>query len=118
MPGLERFSRGPPRVSPQHRGASLSTIGPKELFRIREVSSGDDSGYEGDIVAGMPHGRGQYHDPKTGDFYEGEWVQGLYHGNGKLSKSNGITYQGDFVDGMRHGFGVLEWASNPSAFPR
>lgn len=117
VPGLERFSRGPPQASRKRNGPTLQP-GPKGPVPLKGIRPGDNSGYTGELVGDMPYGIGQYEDPRTGDYYDGEWVQGLYHGKGRLTKANGITYQGDFVAGLKHGFGVLEWESNPAAFPR
>jgi len=45
-------------------------------------ASGIDS-YEGDFVAGLPHGKGSYA-WKNGDVYTGEFIKGLKDGEGKM----------------------------------
>jgi hypothetical protein len=88
--------------------------------------------YEGDIVDGKPHGKGEYHNlvkewDYKGDFvegkmtgtgrlegrsfdliYEGDFVDGKFHGKGKL-RDEGCIYEGDFADGFFHGKGKMTY---------
>ncbi|XP_067358125.1 alsin isoform X2 [Channa argus] len=93
-----------------------------------------DATYEGQWLAGKPHGRGLLKWPdgriytgefKNGledgfgeieapnkmlnknDYYQGQWKDGKMHGLGKYRYASGEVYDGFFQDGMRHGHGVL-----------
>ena len=66
--------------------------------------------YEGDLVKGIPNGRGVYI-WDNGNRYEGEVVNGQRHGYGVLSWADGSCYEGEFVEDRRTGYGVLTWAS-------
>ncbi|GFH14159.1 uncharacterized protein HaLaN_10158 [Haematococcus lacustris] len=67
---------------------------------------GDSGGrYEGEVLAGRPHGSGRYLLPKNDGSghmvvqYEGDWVQGQRQGSGTRYYVNGETYIGQFVSG-------------------
>ena len=66
--------------------------------------------YEGDLVKGIPNGRGVYI-WDNGNRYEGEVVNGQRHGYGVLSWADGSCYEGEFVEDRRTGYGVMTWAS-------
>ena len=71
--------------------------------------------YEGEVLAGRPHGYGKYYGLKSNKQweleYEGEWVQGMRQGRGLRQYSNGEQYEGDFSAGQRHGYGRYTFAN-------
>jgi len=84
---------------------SAPTIGKLEL---------DDGTYEGEIVNGIPHGKGKmtYSDDAflfKGSVYEGDWVDGIWHGKGKIIWADGDVYEGDFIDSLSHGKGKMTY---------
>ena len=62
----------------------------------------DGSVYVGDMVNGIPTGKGKYTDV-NGDIMEGDFIQGMLHGYGRHEKGDGIIYEGEFQKGMAHG---------------
>jgi hypothetical protein len=108
---------------------------------------GSDGGvYEGDVLAGRPHGWGRYYgqgpDPARGlqllyegeyfkgqrqgqgtahygapgEKYVGQWAAGQRHGQGRLEFANGDVYEGAWRRGRRHGAGVLLVKGGPAVF--
>ncbi|GIL62825.1 hypothetical protein Vafri_16998 [Volvox africanus] len=73
--------------------------------------------YEGEVLAGRPHGRGQYFVRKEGSSkdwvlqYDGDWIQGRREGNGTRYYPSGEVYSGDWVANIRHGTGRYEYAN-------
>ncbi|XP_072996209.1 phosphatidylinositol 4-phosphate 5-kinase 4-like [Typha latifolia] len=61
--------------------------------------------YNGDWLAGVPHGAGKYL-WTDGCMYEGEWRHGKATGKGKFSWPSGATYEGEFKSGFMDGFGT------------
>lgn len=66
--------------------------------------------YEGDMRAGMLHGRGAYVGP-GGERYDGDWVNSKSTGQGILVLPNGDRYERDFVNANRTGRGVYQWSN-------
>jgi len=64
----------------------------------------DNNLYEGDIVNGVPHGKGKL-TFSSGGIYEGDFVWGKRTGKGKLIFSDNTFYEGDFEDGNKTGKG-------------
>ena len=62
--------------------------------------------YDGEWVAGEPHGEGVETRPDGGR-YQGAWRDGRYHGHGTERTPEGQRYVGDFVEGVRQGSGVM-----------
>jgi len=71
----------------------------KLAARGKEISPSGDV-YEGDLIDGVPHGKGTL-TFSYGDVYEGDFVDGKFHGKGTLTLPDGTVYSGDFVEG-RH----------------
>ena len=70
------------------------------LAHGRGISIGKDT-YEGDFVAGLPHGEGTY-TWADGSIYEGSWRNGLQHGNGTFSQiidGEKLSYKGTWRNG-------------------
>ncbi len=65
----------------------------------------DGRAYEGDWVAGTPHGMGT-ETTTTGATYRGTWRSGVRDGHGELSDAEGRRYVGDFARGLRNGEGA------------
>lgn len=73
--------------------------------------------YDGDVVNGVPHGQGVYHEP-NGDFYQGAFANGVRHGQGMSYSSTEVsdrgkkrtvlwvTHDGGWKNGKKHGHGV------------
>lgn len=91
--------------------------GPGRAGKYGELVSQNGNRYEGEVLAGRPHGIGKLFTPR-GDAkpgftldYEGEWVQGSRIGVGTRYYPNGETYSGDFVSNVRHGRGRYFFAN-------
>ena len=65
--------------------------------------------YEGEIVAGMKHGKGKYQYRNTFYEYAGDWFENKKHGKGVLAMKDGMQYEGDFNHGEITGEGVMIW---------
>lgn len=70
----------------------------------------DGARYEGDFLAGKPHGRGilQF---ANGNKYLGHWVDSFREGEGRLVFAEGHEYRGSFLRNVFHGFGVMTYAN-------
>lgn len=77
-----------------------------EEYKHLVFENGDK--YEGDIMDGVPHGRGKLY-CKGGTRYEGEFKKGNYHGLGKIFFANSGCYMGEFTEGRIEGFGHMEF---------
>ena len=68
--------------------------------RRGEVEGKNGGKYQGDVLAGRPHGQGQYWGPSGTAMrlqYEGEWVQGMREGYGSIYYWTGEQYHGELV---------------------
>ncbi|GAX83590.1 hypothetical protein CEUSTIGMA_g11015.t1 [Chlamydomonas eustigma] len=82
--------------------------GPGRAGKFGELITEKGSRYEGEVLAGRPHGYGKYFVSKATGWlleYEGDWIQGIRQGHGIREYVNGEQYDGDFVAGARHGHG-------------
>ena len=71
-----------------------------------DASLPDGSLYQGDIEAGLFHGRGTLRrDARS--WYEGEFAEGRMHGQGEMHSPSGV-YRGSFREGRFHGQGRWE----------
>lgn len=73
------------------------------------INYSDGSIYIGQVVDGLPHGRGTMIWP-NGNVYTGDHVNGERTGKGSCSWANGDTYAGSFVNDVRTGKGTYTWA--------
>lgn len=73
------------------------------------INYSDGSIYIGQVVNGLPHGRGTMIWP-NGNVYTGDHVNGERTGRGSCSWANGDTYTGLFVNDVRTGKGTYTWA--------
>eukprot|EP00798_Chlamydomonas_sp_ICE-L_P025200 gene25200-10840_t len=126
-----RRAQSPPRPTLPRRPAARSwnstakernpltscLTGPGRAGKYGELIAQSGSRYEGEVLAGRPHGVGKLFVPKgngKGGFtleYEGEWAQGTKVGTGTRYYPNGETYSGDFVTNVRHGRGRYFFAN-------
>lgn len=65
--------------------------------------------YEGDFVAGMPHGLGVLAFT-TGDHYAGNFERSYRQGKGRMKFSNGDHYFGHFHQNQMQGYGIMDYA--------
>lgn len=76
--------------------------------------------YCGEILAGRPHGNGQYFvpaSPMAKNYrlqYDGEWIQGRREGHGIRYYPTNEVYTGDFVNNERHGYGRMDYRNGDS----
>uniref|UniRef100_A0A061S1V4 MORN repeat-containing protein 3 n=1 Tax=Tetraselmis sp. GSL018 TaxID=582737 RepID=A0A061S1V4_9CHLO len=76
--------------------------------------------YCGEILAGRPHGNGQYFvpaGPSSRNYrlqYDGEWIQGRREGHGIRYYPTNEVYTGDFVNNERHGYGRMDYGNGSS----
>uniref|UniRef100_A0A7S1SKG0 MORN repeat-containing protein 3 n=1 Tax=Tetraselmis chuii TaxID=63592 RepID=A0A7S1SKG0_9CHLO len=76
--------------------------------------------YCGEILAGRPHGNGQYFvpaGPSARNYrlqYDGEWIQGRREGHGIRYYHTNEVYTGDFVNNERHGYGRMDYRNGDS----
>lgn len=64
--------------------------------------------YTGGCKDGLAHGKGT---AKGKDSYEGEFIAGWPHGKGTYKWSGGNNYTGDWQQGQHHGTGTKKWAA-------
>lgn len=69
-----------------------------------------DGRYKGDMVAGLPHGNGDYRGD-TGNTYSGCWRYKKREGNGSAEYSNKSSYNGEWKNNKKHGVGTMVYAS-------
>mmetsp|Transcript_41225 Transcript_41225/g.78753 ORF Transcript_41225/g.78753 Transcript_41225/m.78753 type:complete len:442 (+) Transcript_41225:140-1465(+) len=100
----------PRRPAPhRHSAAARATSG---AARRGDMEGKNGGKYQGEVLAGRPHGQGQYWTPSGATMklqYEGEWVQGMREGYGTLYYWTGETYHGEMVQNKRHGQGRMEY---------
>lgn len=74
------------------------------------INYSDGSYYIGEILNGIPHGRGKYY-WKDGDWHDGGWLNGVQSGQGTFySASYNRTDTGIYKNGERYGKGKMVWA--------
>lgn len=74
-----------------------------------QVDNNMEYTYEGEFVAGKPHGQGTS-TAFTGAAFSGQWIGGiLQESDTKLRWAYGQTYEGAVKDGQPHGYGTLWW---------
>ena len=62
--------------------------------------------YDGNMVNGLPNGKGTYIDPDNGRTYIGNWVDFKREGEGKLLTGEGEKiYEGEWLNDKYHGYG-------------
>jgi hypothetical protein len=64
-----------------------------------------DGLYSGEVLDGVPHGQGVWHDDKGS--FEGEFKNGRADGQGKYTYENGSMYVGVIRHGLYQGYGVF-----------
>ena len=77
-------------------------------LKSTQVSSRELATYEGEMVDGLPDGKGKeiY---KNGDEYVGQFLRGKKHGFGILYSPGKFRYCGNFVNNKMNGHGVIEY---------
>jgi hypothetical protein len=112
----------------------ISVFWAAHLWSPAGAGTGGECIYEGEVLNGVPHGRGTLVYP-NGLMFEGSWnagretgwgvlcgaddepiwagevVDGVPHGSGALFYSNGDSYAGAWKEGLPHGRGCLEMSS-------
>lgn len=84
----------------------VAFVGDKNLVARVDAASGRlIAVYQGQLEAGLPHGRGALRFSLS-EFYEGDWSHGLPCGEGTLETKD-YKYRGKFADGLPEGQGVL-----------
>ena len=63
--------------------------------------------YMGNLINGLPNGKGTLNSFDNKYIYDGEFKDGLKNGNGKLIISDGTKYSGNFLNDLYNGNGVL-----------
>ena len=105
----------PVRVSASRMSVSAlsqrtsSVLGGNKKGELRALNGGH---FVGGLLAGRPHGTGQYWAPDGGNLrleYDGEWVQGRREGSGTMYYRSGEWYRGSFLANDRHGSGQYEY---------
>ena len=82
---------------------------------ICRLTYNDGRQYEGEVLAGQPHGVGTEIVPgEAGSQYKGEWVHGKFDGQGSIVNADGSRYDGLFVAGERHGQGHYQFGDGGS----
>lgn len=84
----------------------VAFAGDKNLVaRVDSASGRLIAMYQGQLEAGLPHGRGALRFSLS-EYYDGEWSHGLPCGEGTLETKE-YKYRGRFADGLPEGQGVL-----------
>ena len=73
---------------------------------IREIRYDNGRKYIGQILNGLPEGRGTWY-VNNGDRYEGEFKKGIYDGKGIWYSHDGRRYEGDFKNDKQEGKGIM-----------
>jgi len=78
------------------------------LAKVQGDYSFSNASYKGELVNGLPHGRGvaKY---DNGNLYEGDFHNGLKQGYGSYKYLAGDTYKGEFSLGKSHGLGTYSY---------
>ena len=76
---------------------------------VRRWTSGEDKGrvYMGDFKNGLREGRGK--NSREGCVYEGEWKNDCFDGRGRYFYASGAFYEGDFRGDKMEGIGKFTW---------
>ncbi|KAG2443898.1 hypothetical protein HXX76_002238 [Chlamydomonas incerta] len=100
---------------------TASLTGPGRAGKLGTLMGASGGRYEGEVLAGRPHGRGQYYVRKAGPGsewvlqYEGDWIQGRREGAGSrwygAAGPGQEMYSGDWAANLRHGTGRYEYAN-------
>ncbi|MEW5299348.1 MAG: hypothetical protein WDW36_002374 [Sanguina aurantia] len=96
---------------------TASLTGPGRAGKQGELLGQKGSKYVGEVLAGRPHGQGQYLVPKDGLSgelviqFEGTWVQGRREGQGTRLYPTDEYYTGEWVSNLRHGQGRYVFGS-------
>ncbi|KAG2498462.1 hypothetical protein HYH03_003716 [Edaphochlamys debaryana] len=96
---------------------TASLTGPGRAGKVGTLLGASGGRYEGEVLAGRPHGKGQYYIQKPGGArewvlqYDGDWIQGRREGYGTRVYNTGETYAGDWVSNLRHGTGRYEYSN-------
>jgi len=122
MPPAPLMARAatPPNPTLPRRAAPSLRLSSTPVMTTRFSSSGKQGSvngknggkYQGDVLAGRPHGYGHYWMPRGGTMwlqYEGNWQQGMRQGHGTLYYWTNEVYHGEFVANKRHGNGRMEY---------
>jgi hypothetical protein len=84
--------------------------GEKKYVGHIELHGGDL--YYGDILGGVPTGKGIVTYLSTGNKYEGIWAKGrIVDGLGNMTYADGGFYSGKWVSGLRSGYGVMQYSN-------
>lgn len=70
----------------------------------------DGARYEGDFLAGKPHGKGILLFA-NGNKYLGHWSESYREGEGRLIFAEGHEYRGQFLHDFFHGFGIMTYSN-------
>lgn len=116
---MKRALTPPAPVLPRRAGKNLSRSqdGPLsrgDLGKKGTIDSREGGSYVGELLAGRPHGEGNYFCPHGDGMrlqYEGNWCQGMREGEGSMYYWTNESYHGDFSQNKRHGYGRMEYRS-------
>ena len=63
--------------------------------------------YKGQVVNGMPEGKGIVYHINGNRLFEGDWKNGKFEGKGIFYWNNGDRYEGDFRNDNKEGKGIM-----------
>jgi hypothetical protein len=95
------------------QSSSGSTSSEASVLEDRRELSLPDGEYIGDVLNGVPHGRGTLicHPGNDCSEYTGKWKNGKFHGEGMLTFANGDKMTGQWKAGFMYGKGCYEFES-------
>jgi hypothetical protein len=104
---MEKTTASPPAASAKPTVPSLPVVAAERKMKLAQGL------YEGDVLDGVPHGRGTltFYPGMQYKKYEGEWRKNEAHGRGVLRYTNGDTFEGQWQEGLLHGHVVLTYAN-------
>ena len=72
--------------------------------------------YDGEWVAGVKEGKGQFIAHSEGAVYTGQWKRNVYHGQGRFTSDTGPikSYEGEWYQGRKNGKGTLVFYNGDS----
>ncbi|WP_273124285.1 MORN repeat-containing protein [Bacillus weihaiensis] len=91
------------------KNSSVSSVVEPNIFASEKQATlmlADGSSYTGDVVKGVPHGKGKM-EWADGTTYVGDFTDGKMTGTGTYQWKTGQRYTGQVVDGKPHGEGTL-----------